>query len=203
MINPLRVVIDSREQMPWNFGEESAVTRRGKIDAGDYALEGDPFFAIERKSLDDFLGTIASGWERFQRELTRMDGHVAKVIVVEGTLKDVFEGKHNHPNLTLGFVLKRIARLTLSRVSVIMAGDRAMAAAVGYSILKCRSMDLENLYGTDQSDSGADCAGAGVDVPQAGLEVDDSSSCPSGLQAKMHRQGDSGVRAEARRPVGA
>jgi len=197
MINPLRVLIDSREQMPWHFGEEAAVTRRGKIDAGDYAIEGDPFFAVERKSLDDFLGTIAGGWDRFQRELTRMDGHAAKVIVVEGTLKDIYDGSHNHPNLTLGFVLKRIARLTLLRVSVIMAGDRAMAAAVGYAILKCRSMDLENLYGTDQGSSGADCAGAGVDVPEAGHEVD-NPECPAGLQAKMHRQGDSGVRAEAR-----
>lgn len=197
---PLRIVIDSREQLPWHFEPEAATVRRGKIDAGDYCLEGDAFFAIERKSLDDFLGTISSGWERFRRELARMDRFVAKVVIVEGTLKDVLDGKHNHSTLTLGFVIKRVARLSLDGVSVIFAGQVEMAAGVGYAILKLRSIDLENLYGDDgenQGDGGTTGTGASVGVQEAGHEMD-NPECPKGIGGKMYRQRDSRVRAETR-----
>jgi ERCC4-type nuclease len=82
----LKIIIDTREQSPWSFPPECAVTVRGTLSAGDYAIYGDDSFAIERKSLDDFLGTISSGWERFQRELKRMESasFPARIIIVEG-----------------------------------------------------------------------------------------------------------------------
>ena len=75
----LRIVIDTREQQPWHFPRHLAAVSRGTLSAGDYALEGDRGFAIERKSLPDFVGTISSGWERFRRELERMPAGAARV----------------------------------------------------------------------------------------------------------------------------
>ena len=52
-----RIIIDTREQTPWSFPPEIPV-EIGTLKTGDYALAGDDAFAIERKSKDDFLGTI-------------------------------------------------------------------------------------------------------------------------------------------------
>lgn len=177
--------------------------RRGKLDAGDYALDGDTRLSIERKSLDDFLGTISSGWERFERELERMANqrHVARCIVVEGSIADIANGKHNHSRLTLGFVMKRIGRLTLEGVSILFAEDHNIAAITAYGILRERNKDLEEIYGADQSNSGTTGTGKGVGVQKARQQMD-NPECPSGIGAKMHRQRDSGIRAEARGPVG-
>jgi ERCC4-type nuclease len=94
MVEPLSIVIDTREQAPWGWEPHLATTRVQGLAAGAYALEIDceqvkrretlaVRFAVERKSLDDFLGTISTGWERFQRELDRMELFPARVVIVE------------------------------------------------------------------------------------------------------------------------
>jgi len=86
----LDITIDTRERTPFHFDPEIAKTRIGTVKTGDYCLTGDRGFSVERKSLDDFLGTISSDWERFQREIFRAKSagfHLP--IVVEGNLDDI------------------------------------------------------------------------------------------------------------------
>ncbi len=145
----LRITIDTREQTPWEFSPEFAVCEIGTLRTGDYALSGDDGFAIERKSLDDFLGTIATGWERFSRELDRMDAAAfpVKVIIIESDFvntcfcevgSQIVAPRHNHPNLTPQFIAKRIAQLTMRGCSVIFAATPDLAAGLAYNILKER-----------------------------------------------------------------
>lgn len=149
------IVIDTREKRPWSFPEHLAYTRIGTLTTGDYALIDDNAFAIERKSLDDFLQTISTGWERFQREIGRMEGarFCAKVIIVEGDFESVcFKSEqdtiippnHSHPRLSPQFVTKRIAELTLMGVSVIFAGASEYASAIAYRILWERHLEIGN-----------------------------------------------------------
>lgn len=156
MDNRLKIIIDTREQSPWAFPEELATVRMGTLKTGDYALDGDNAFAIERKSLDDFLGTISSGWNRFLREIGRMDAAAfpAKIIIVEGDFESchfrvVKDGKiqaptHNHVRLTPQFIYSRIAELSLQGVCILFAGDASCAGALGYAILRHRFMELAN-----------------------------------------------------------
>jgi hypothetical protein len=158
-MEPLSIIIDSREQSPWAWEPSDAVTRIAGLAAGDYALEADTEqpkrrgamlavrFAIERKSLEDFLGTISTGWERFLRELTRMEAFPARVVIVEGDFSaccfrevggDVLAPEHNHPQLRPAFVARRIAELTMMGVSVLMAGDAALAAGLAYRVFRRR-----------------------------------------------------------------
>jgi ERCC4-type nuclease len=142
----LKIIQDTREQRPWAFDLAFADVSVGTLKTGDYALAGDDQFAIERKSLDDFLGTIATGWPRFCRELKRMDDaeFVAQVIIVEGDFAHVCfnldkEGQlvaptHNHPNLTPQFITKRIAQLTMRGVSVLFAGNAEFASGIALHI---------------------------------------------------------------------
>ena len=159
MIQPLRIVIDEREQTPWAWTPDMATTELRSLVAGDYALAEDceevkgrkmlaVRFAIERKSLDDFLGTIGNGWERFQRELVRMEAFPARVVIVEGNFadvcfKDVGDGliapEHNHPQMRPAFVARRISELTMMGVSVLLAGDAGLAAGLAYRVFRRRS----------------------------------------------------------------
>lgn len=149
----IHIIIDTREQTPWSFDPMYADTSVGTLKTGDYALAGDDGFAVERKSLDDFLGTISTGWERFQRELDRMAGWPAKVVVVEADFERCcfrdFDGQivspdHNHPKLTPQFISKRIAELSMSGVSVIFAGNPAHASALACHILRERANGIES-----------------------------------------------------------
>jgi len=144
--------MDSREQLPWSFPPDVYCIRR-HLPTADYALEGDTEFAIERKSLDDFLGTISTGWERFLREIKRMDGWKAKVIIVEGDFAsccfhckegEIIPPDHNHPRLLPQFICKRIGELSLMEVSVLFAGNPGQACALAYHIFKLRMEELEN-----------------------------------------------------------
>jgi hypothetical protein len=147
------LVIDTREQSPWCFPEHLLKAVRGTLKTGDYALENDLFFAIERKSLGDFLGTIGTGWDRFQKEINRMveSNFVAKVIIVEGDFQsccftqndgNIEPPKHDHFRLTPGFVCMRIGELTMMGVSILFAGNADQASALAYQILKQRWIKL-------------------------------------------------------------
>lgn len=156
----LHVVIDTREQTPWHFDSCFAVTSIGTLRVGDYALKADLGFAVERKSLDDFLGTISSGWERFKREIIRANaaGYTLPIIV-EGRLQDCFftitplgnpiPPQHNHPRVEPAFILKRIGELQHMGASVFFAENPHFAMAVAYSMLKERNLILKKKELTD------------------------------------------------------
>ena len=133
----ITIVVDTREQRPWSFPEEVVQLRRGTLNAGDYALEGDGF-AIERKSLADFVGTVGSGWERFLRELHRMPPVPARVIIVEANIEDLTD--RSYPQVVNPkFLLSRVAELTLAGISVLFAGDQVRAAGLAYRIFRQRA----------------------------------------------------------------
>jgi len=153
----ITIVIDTREQTPWAFPRELAHSAVGTLKTGDYALAGDGEFAIERKSLDDFVGTISSGWERFRREIDRMKCFQVKVIIVEGRLlqccfherEQALEApEHNHWKVSPQFILKQVAIMTMAGVSVLFADTVDVATGLAYAILKERS---EQLNGTDSA----------------------------------------------------
>jgi len=154
MSEPLNIIIDTQEQLPWAWAPHLVSTNYRKLDAGDYALAEDTTavvgkatllvsFAIERKSLADFVGTVATAWERFQRELFRMREFQARIIIVEGNFEECcfinLDGKltppqHNHNMITPQFLAKRIAELAMQNVTVLFAGDAGLAAGLAYRI---------------------------------------------------------------------
>lgn len=148
----MKIVIDTREQRPWGFPPHVFVSR-GTLKSGDYALKGDEeHFAIERKSGADFLGTISTGWPRFCRELKRMESFPARVIVVESDFEtfcyrtgqgQIIPPDHEHYKVTPQFVMKRIAELTMKRISVIFAGNAEYGSAIALRIFIERQRFIE------------------------------------------------------------
>jgi ERCC4-type nuclease len=81
----ITIVQDSREQTPLSFHNFRGIeTVRQGLKTGDYSVLGhESEICFERKSVQDLVGTLIGGHERFLREMERMRDFKAKYILVE------------------------------------------------------------------------------------------------------------------------
>lgn len=148
-LSRMKVIIDTREQTPWHFPMELVEVRRDTLNYGDYALDGDTW-AIERKSLPDFVGTVTAGWERFCRELERMPKEPQRVIIVGGSITQIMSQDYNG-SAKPKYVMRRIAELTMMGVSVLFCDNETFAAMTAYRLFRRRKAFLDGVE--DLSDS--------------------------------------------------
>ncbi len=106
---PVTIVVDSREQEPYGFNPQLVTPVRRALPAGDYSVAGlEQTVAVERKTLDDFVGTVIRSRGRFYREHRRLGSYARACIVVEADLADVLAGRYRgdaHPQSVLGSAL--------------------------------------------------------------------------------------------------
>lgn len=133
----MRLVIDSREQLPLDFTKWPDVqVEVAGLSLGDYALKGlETRAAIERKSLDDMVGSLSSGRERFESELTRARGFALFCIVVEASMQDVAEHRYRSKMSSESVLQSLFTYQCRYNVSTIWAGSREGAAYVVKSLL--------------------------------------------------------------------
>ena len=87
------VVVDTREQQPYELDAEHVAICRRALPAGDYSLDGhEDQIAAERKSLDDFVTSAVLARERFGRELEILSSYEHSCVVVEATLTPDTQG---------------------------------------------------------------------------------------------------------------
>lgn len=100
------IIQDTREQLPLDFKPHQAVVEVAKLDTGDYSVKGhEADVCVERKSIHDLVNTIIHSKKRFGREMDRMRLIAHRVIIVEGTLRDIHLHRYRsmvHPNAVLG-----------------------------------------------------------------------------------------------------
>lgn len=122
--SPFTILVDSMEKHPFSFSGMNAdadqdyreiipVYRWHALGAsnGDYSIDGHqpdtsrnpdpaaPRVSIERKSIQDCIGTIlgfGERRERFQKELATLAALESAVVVVEGTMDTVFDAVEEH-----------------------------------------------------------------------------------------------------------
>jgi hypothetical protein len=158
MFDKLDITIDTREQRPWSFPEESTRVARGTITVGDYALRGDErSYAIERKSLDDFVGSISSSWDQNRVRYLKMKQAAwpSMVCIVEADFVSTCFGydasgamttpNHNHPKISPQFIRARIAELSYYGAGILFAGSPELASALCWRILYERKCDLDGI----------------------------------------------------------
>jgi ERCC4-type nuclease len=88
---PFAIVVDTREQTPFAFGDWPTVP--GTLESGDYSIVGlTDLVAIERKSLEDLVGCCGTQRDRFERELRRLRGYRFAAVVIEASRKRVANG---------------------------------------------------------------------------------------------------------------
>jgi len=89
----IKIIVDTREQKPLEFEGHEIV--RKKLDEGDYCVEElKEYIVMERKSLQDFYGSIVQGHGRFKNELVRSRLQSKTFyLFLEGTLKEFYSLK--------------------------------------------------------------------------------------------------------------
>ncbi|MEM7384483.1 MAG: ERCC4 domain-containing protein [Verrucomicrobiota bacterium] len=90
------IVIDSREQTPLVFQNLQTVT--SGLYSGDYSIqgfeEGAQAFLIERKSLNDLVGSLTAGRERFAHECARLAGAEFRRLLIIGARSQIEEKRY-------------------------------------------------------------------------------------------------------------
>jgi ERCC4-type nuclease len=122
------VIVDTREQHGYTFPSGRVTTVRRKLDAGDYSLEGrEHEWAIERKSLADFVNTVVGDRARWHRELARLWGYRFAAVVVEACVHDVLAGGWHGGALPSSVLAASLEIAQDYGVHLVWAGNRATA----------------------------------------------------------------------------
>lgn len=100
------IYVDTREQMPYLFSED-VLTIRNSLETGDYSIfhEDHQLVSVERKTLDDFIGSVIHARSRFLAEMERLSLFKHKCVVVEGSITQVLNRNYSsatHPNSVIG-----------------------------------------------------------------------------------------------------
>ena len=163
-------IVDTREQLPldlrWRDGQ-FLMTKRGTLKTADYSVEGlEDKIAIERKSLQDLIGCIGKGRERFERCLDRMRSFDVRAVVVEGSWSMIERRQYVgmvHPNAVVGSILGWVA----SGIPFLLVDSRERASEYVARLL----VFGHKRYGGDVAKPG----GPDAELP------DDDVHCVSGL----------------------
>ena len=139
----MEIIVDSREQTPWTFEGQGVTAVRAKLEAGDYSVPGlERRVAIERKSLDDWTGTVLRDRARFYRELELLRALELRCVIIEASVRDIVAGRFKSqvsPNTVLGF----IAEVAVGQsVPVYLGGSRAEAQILAASFLRMAKKKL-------------------------------------------------------------
>lgn len=138
------IIIDTREQTPWEFGGHP--TRIEALKTGDYSIDGlVGSVHIERKRHTEFVQCMTGERDRFVRELERSAELRLLHVVVECSLKALIEGRYEDwPSGTNLSAIKGTLVAWANRfpnVRFWFAGDRSAAQDFAAHMLKKTWLD--------------------------------------------------------------
>ena len=107
----MEILIDTREQQPLEFSNSRIL----KLEFGDYTAAKDYYSKtfVERKSMQDFIGTMSQGFERFCNEMERAANLNAYLyVVVDGTVEGTKKfHKFNAHQAKTSFIFSRMREI--------------------------------------------------------------------------------------------
>jgi ERCC4-type nuclease len=142
--NDFTIIIDTREQQPWSFGEYSTANR--KLDTGDYSVDGlENILAIERKkSVSEFANNITES--RFKDVVQRLSQLKYSFLLFEFDLEDILiypvgssvpKKMWDKIKISPAFIIKHLLELQLfHNIKIIFCGDSDNAEQLATHILK-------------------------------------------------------------------
>ena len=147
---PAVVVIDTREQLPFQFAglrtdadqgnrPLTVLTVRAALKQGDYSLLGyEDQIAYERKSISDLYSTLGQDRARFVRELERLADYPVAGVIVEATWEDIVCRPPPHSKLNPKTVYRSILAWTqrYPRIHWFLAGPRRLAEVTTLRLLE-------------------------------------------------------------------
>jgi ERCC4-type nuclease len=130
---PLQIVVDSRERLPFLY--KTAFTRT--LKTGDYSVLGlEDRVTIERKRVGELFQCAGRDRKRFERELERLSSFEYAAIVIEGDLADILKPQQFSQVSPRTVVSSLVSWSVRFGVHVYFAGSRPLARALTYRILE-------------------------------------------------------------------
>ena len=127
------IIIDSNEQLPYKFRAPSI---RAKLPTGDYSIEGfEDKIAIERKEINDLIGCLTGGRDRFERELARGVAMDYFAVVVECSFSDIVSGNYRSKMLPKSAVQSLVSFSVKYRLPIFFCENRIYAQRFTESLL--------------------------------------------------------------------
>jgi ERCC4-type nuclease len=137
----MEIVVDSREKQPYRF-QTPAI--KGTLPTGDYSVAGlEDFISIERKTLDDLVGCLCTGRQRFERELYRGKALDYFAIVIECSLSDLVNGNYRSKMTPKSAIQSLLAFSIRYRLPVFFAESRDYGTRVTESLLLRYAKEVE------------------------------------------------------------
>lgn len=137
----MKIITDSREQLPYQF---ETPYERGTLQVGDYSICGlETHVAIERKTLDDLIGCLTTGRERFERELHRGRALDYFCLVIEASLSDLANGRYRSKMLPKSAIQSLMAFSVRYRLPVFFCETREYGQRVTESLLLKYAREIE------------------------------------------------------------
>lgn len=137
------ILIDTREQSILKFNGEREVK---KLNFADYAAKNNPFsIYVERKSIQDFIGSVSSGFDRLCREMQRAkDNNAHIIILIESKISNLFGFEHVgylHSQASADYILKQARDLLLKfdNVQICCVDGKTRAAEFIVNLYKMKN----------------------------------------------------------------
>ncbi len=136
----MKIKIDTREQHPYEFKDSET----GAIPVGDYSISGlEDHIAIERKELNDLIGCLTAGRERFEKELHKGRALDYFALVVEARLSDFVNGHYRSQMSSKSAIQSLLAFSVRYRLPVFFCENRKYGARMVESLLSKYIRELE------------------------------------------------------------
>lgn len=138
---PMRVVVDTREQAPYDFAGASCyagtTVEPGTLSVGDYSIRGlEHLCAVERKGWQDWIMCLGRERERFVRELEKARALECFAVVVEGRFEDMARHDYRGQLNAHSACQSLCAFMARMGTPVLFAGSRAGGQYAVWSILR-------------------------------------------------------------------
>ena len=138
------IKVDSREQLPYEFENPSEV---GTISIGDYSIVGlENHITVERKELNDLIGCLTTGRERFERELYKGKALDYFALVIEASLSDLINGRYKSEMNPKSAIQSLIAFSVRYRLPVWFCESREYGQRVTESLLVKYAKEVKKKY---------------------------------------------------------
>jgi ERCC4-type nuclease len=132
-LNNLTIVIDSREQKPYTFPGYKTVVQGMSI--GDYGLQNCTDIAVERKNVDDLIGSLTKGRDRLQKELQKGSHLPYFALVIEASLSDLANGNYQSSMLPNSAVQTLLSWSVKHNTHIFFCDNREYAEQITLSLL--------------------------------------------------------------------
>ena len=132
-LSSLTIIVDSREKHPYLFTGHRTVVQG--LSIGDYGLLNCSDIAIERKSINDLIGSLTKGRERLEKELRKGSDISYFALVVEASFSDLANGKYQSQMLPKSAVQTLLSWSVKYGTHIFFCENREYAEKVTLSLL--------------------------------------------------------------------